>query len=636
VSETRTARRKALVLATALILTASCAAVALGGSVAGADPDLASVSLGLAPITTGLATPVALAWRSGDNRIYVAEQGGTVRIIDPTTGAVVSTALTVTDTVASGERGLLGLTFSPDGTKLYVDYTDGVGTIHIVEYTMAGDIAVVASARELLAIAHPRTNHNGGEVIFGPDGYLYIGTGDGGGGGDPDLNGQNVNVLLGKILRIDPAPSDSLPYTIPPDNPFAGLPNHRAEIWMYGLRNPWRFSFDRVTGDVWIADVGQGLYEEVDYSAAGTSAGANWGWNLREGFHSYAGAQPPDGRDPLLEKAHADGYCAVIGGFVYRGSAIANLNGAYVFGDLCQPHLSAAVQTGGVLAQQVDFGVGAPQISTFGEDHNGELYVANLNGTVYRLVGTPPPTVSVGDVAMLEGDSGTRLMKFPVTLSSPSSSAVTVHYSVDGVDATGGSKRAAGVDFKNSSGTITFNVNASGTTPISRAVAVSVYGDAGIEPNETLRVTLSLPTGGYGLLRSSGTGTILNDDDGSAPAATLGIGDGAIVQQAGGSEMLQLPVTLSLPVGGTVSVGYAVTPGSATYSSKAAGGGEFGGKLTGTVTFASNQTLRQISLPIWPDLISDADHQLTITLSALSGSGVTLTRATGTGTILDP
>jgi glucose/arabinose dehydrogenase len=616
-------------------MTATLAVNAVDTRVAGADPDLGSVALALAPVASGLSNPVALAWRSGDARMYVAEQGGTVRIVDTTNGSVVGTVLTLSGISASGERGLLGLTFSLDGTKMYVDYTDTAGTIHIVEYTMSGDSAVVASARELLSILHPRTNHNGGEVTIGPDGDLYIGTGDGGGAGDPDLNGQNVNVLLGKILRIDPTPSASLPYTIPADNPFVGLADHREEIWMYGLRNPWRFTFDRQTNDMWVADVGQGLYEEVDYAPVGTS-GTNWGWNLREGFHPYlGGAQPPNGQDPLIEKAHADGYCAVIGGYVYRGSAIGNLNGAYVYGDLCRSVLSAVVQTGGAVSQQIDFTVGAPQITTFGEDHDGELYVANLGGSVYKLVGAPPPRVSVGDAAILEGDSGTRTMKLAVTLSQPATSAVTVQYAVEGIDATGGSKALPGVDFKTKSGTVTFKVNNSGVTPISKLISVPVFGDAGAEADETMRVTLSAPTGGYGLGRDTATGAILNDD-GGAPGVTLGVGDGSIVQQAIGAEKLSLPVTLSAPVPSTVTVNYTITPGSAPYSSKASGGGEFGGKLTGTVTFAANKTSRSVSVPIWPDLIDDADHQFTVTLSGLNGGGVTLVRATGTGTILDP
>jgi glucose/arabinose dehydrogenase len=629
------ARRPVLATFAAILIAATLTVAPYAPPRAGAVPNLGAVDLALAQVTSGLSSPVALAWRSGDARMYVAEQGGRVRIVDTTNGAVVGTALTLSGIGTGGERGLLGLAFSIDGTKMYVDYTDSAGTIKVVEYTMSGDTAIVASARALLSIAHPRTNHNGGEVHVAPDGTLYIATGDGGGGGDPDLNGQNVNTLLGKILRIDPTPSAQLPYTIPTDNPFVGQADHREEIWMYGLRNPWRFTFDRDTGDMWIADVGQGLYEEVDYAPAGTGSGANWGWNLREGFHAFAGAQPPNGQDPLFEKAHSEGYCAIIGGYVYRGTAIANLNGAYVFGDLCRSVLSAAVQSGGTATEQTDFTVGASQITTFGEDHDGELYVANLGGFVYKLVEGSPPTVSVGDEAMLEGNSGTRQMTFPVTLTQPASSTVTVQYTVAGADATGGTKPGSGADFKTKSGTVTFAVNAAGKTPISKVVAVPIYGDTAVEPDETLTVTLSSPTGGFGLGRDTGTGTILNDD-GGVPGVTVGVGDSAIVQQELGSESVTTPVTLSARHPSTVTVGYTVTPGTATYSSKKTGGGEFGGKLTGTITFPVNATLRNITLPIWPDATHDADHTFTITLSGLTGSGVTMLRATGTGTILDP
>ena len=213
---------------------------------------------------------------------------------------------------------------------------------------MAGDVANTASRRELLAIVHrSHANHNGGEVIFGPDSNLYIGTGDGGGGGDPDGNGQNLNSLLGKILRINPAPAGGKQYSVPSNNPFVGQAGRRPEIWMYGLRNPWRFSIDRVTHEQWIGDVGQGLYEEVDYTPAG-QRGTNWGWNKREGFHPYnGGAKPAGARDPLLEVSHADGSCAIIGGYVYRGGAIDDLAGTYVFGDSCRAALVGATQSGG-------------------------------------------------------------------------------------------------------------------------------------------------------------------------------------------------------------------------------------------------------------------------------------------------
>ena len=287
---------------------------------------------------------------------------------------------------ADAEQGLNGLAFSPDGTKLYVNYTDTTGSIRVSEFTMAGDVADTATRRDLLTIPHPTyTNHQGGEVIFGPDGDLYIGTGDGGGAGDPNNNAQNTNSLLGKILRIDPAPSGSLPYTIPADNPFAGQAGKRGEIWMYGLRNPWRFSFDRTTGQMWIGDVGQSAYEEVDLAAAG-QGGQNWGWPLREGLHAYNnGVAPAGALNPLIEEPHTSGWCALVGGYVYRGAAIANFNGAYVFGDDCRTALVGAVESGGAVIDLRDLGLAVSQLTSFGEDPNGEIYVATLTGSVYEL-----------------------------------------------------------------------------------------------------------------------------------------------------------------------------------------------------------------------------------------------------------
>jgi hypothetical protein len=565
--------------------------------------------------------------------MYVAEQTGTVRLVSAS-GVPISPAVLTLSVAGGEERGLLGLAFSADGTKLYVDYTASGGTIKVVEYTMSGDVANVASARELLSIPHPLTNHNGGQVVVGPEGYLYIATGDGGGSGDPGGNGQNLNSLLGKILRIDPTPSATLPYTIPADNPFVGQVGMRGEIWMYGLRNPWKWSFDKDTGDMWIGDVGQGLYEEVDYAPAG-QGGTNWGWNQREGFHPFnGGAQPPDGVDPLLEASHADGYCALIGGFLYRGTAIPALTGAYVFGDLCQSTLVGAVRSGNTVSDQAELGVSVSLLSTFGEDAAGELYAGSLDGTVYKLVPATvaTPTVSVGDKAVLEGDSRTRGMSFPVTLSQPATTTVTVQYTVTGVDATAGTKVANGADFRPKSGTLTFTPNGSGRTPIMKQVTIPVFGETEIEGDQTFTVTLSnVNGGGYELGKDVGTGTILNDDDGVA-GVTMGIGDASIVGQRSGSERVSLPVTLSDRVPAGASVTFTVTPGPASHSAKANGGGDFGGKLTGTVTFSATGTLKQLTFPIWPSLVPDGDETFTVTLS--NASGASLLKATATVTIL--
>ena len=335
-------------------------------------------------MATGLSNPLALAWRANDDRMYVAEQTGSIRIIDD--GETVGSPVLSVDVSNGTEQGLLGLTFSPDGTKLYVDYTDPGGDTHVDEYTMRGDVAETSTKRELLRIDDPFPNHNGGQVTFGPDRMLYITLGDGGGGGDPLGSGQNLNTLFAKILRIDPRPAvNGAPYSIPADNPFASREDARGETWMWGLRNPWRFSFDRETKDVWIGDVGQNQYEEIDFAPAG-QAGINWGWNAREGFHEFRGSQPEGARDPVIETDHNDGNCSITGGYVYRGRAIPDLVGAYVYGDFCRGELLAAKQSNGKIVEERSLDQRMDSLTTFGEDPDGELYAVSRSGTVYKLV----------------------------------------------------------------------------------------------------------------------------------------------------------------------------------------------------------------------------------------------------------
>ena len=367
-------------------------------SSAPAGPDLAA-RFRLVKVAE-LARPTALAVRPGDSALYVAEKGGRVRAVPqgqtsqpgPVDPAPV---LDLSGQVTGGtEQGLLGLTFSPDGSRLYVSYTDTRGDSRVVEYGFAAGRADPATRRELLSVDQPFANHNGGQVSFGPDGKLYVGLGDGGGQYDPADRGQDLGTLLAKILRLDPAPSGDQTYTVPPDNPFVNRSGARAETWVWGLRNPWRFSWDRENGDLWIGDVGQDRWEEIDHRPAAATAGSNFGWSLMDGRHRFKGANPRGGVLPIFEYTHDEG-CSVVGGYVYRGERVPALRGAYVFGDSCSGQVWGLVQRGGRLVAQRKLtlaglreateGGGSFNISSFGEDAAGELYLLSLDGGVFRV-----------------------------------------------------------------------------------------------------------------------------------------------------------------------------------------------------------------------------------------------------------
>lgn len=287
---------------------------------------------------------------------------------------------------------MLGLAFHPNyraNGLFFVYYTNTEGNIQVSRYRVSASDRNVAnknSAAKIITIPHPNFgNHNGGQLQFGPDGFLYIGVGDGGSGGDPPNNAQNRQVLLGKLLRLDV--DHGLPYQIPVGNPFVGVSDARPEIWAFGLRNPWRFSFDRQTGDLFIGDVGQGSFEEVDLQRRAGSGGQNYGWRLMEGKHCYdpgANCNPGGLTLPILEYSHAGGNCSITGGYRYRGAKIPSLRGAYIYADFCSGRIFRARPTNGTWSaiQLADTGFG---VSTFGEDAAGELYVADLNAAVYRI-----------------------------------------------------------------------------------------------------------------------------------------------------------------------------------------------------------------------------------------------------------
>ena len=347
-----------------------------------APPDISEVRLRL--VSVGVAQqPLALATRPNDPALYVAQKTGEVVALLGRNRIARRPVLDLSDEVSQGgEQGLLGLAFSPEGSLLYVNITDLAGDTRVLEFRMRGAQALQRSRREVLFVDQPYSNHNGGHLAFGPDGYLYIGLGDGGSGGDPEDRAQDLGSLLGKMLRIEPTPKGGKEYQVPPDNPFVAVRGARPEIWAFGLRNPWRYSFDRETGDLWIADVGQSAREEIDLQPD-PAGGHNYGWDGYEGTLVYEEPVPDDAVEPVHEYGRDDG-ATVIGGYVYRGSSVPRLQGAYVFGDYFAPGLRALVPAGAGW-KEVPLDLEVSDLSAFGEDSAGELYALSLSGQIYRL-----------------------------------------------------------------------------------------------------------------------------------------------------------------------------------------------------------------------------------------------------------
>ena len=331
-------------------------------------------------IASGLDRPVDIQpANDGSGRLFIIEKSGYIRVYE--NGQLLDAPfLDITDRVndSGNEMGLLGLAFHPDTKQngfFYVNYTGDGGHTRISRFQASGNFSNSNSENILLLIEQPYPNHNGGALAFGPDGYLYAGLGDGGLAGDPHKNGQNTTALLGKILRIDV--NNGNPYSIPSDNPFG------SEVWAYGLRNPWRISFDRATGDLYIGDVGQGDWEEIDYLPAGSQGGANFGWSIMEGNHDYDGSAQPGLLLPVAEYSHNEGGCSVTGGYVYRG-AMPEWNGIYLYGDYCTGTVWGLILSNGQWQNQVMFETGVT-ITSFGQDESGEVYFASDNGNVYHL-----------------------------------------------------------------------------------------------------------------------------------------------------------------------------------------------------------------------------------------------------------
>jgi glucose/arabinose dehydrogenase len=335
--------------------------------------------------------PVYVTAPPGDKaRIFVVEQGGKIRVVKA--GKKLKTPfLDVSGQITSGgERGLLSMAFAPDYKSsglFYVFYTNRDGDEQVVEYhRRSADVADAGSARTLFVQQDPEANHNGGLLLFGPDKLLYIGIGDGGGAGDQHGahgNAQNLGTMLGKILRIDPRASAGRPYTIPSSNPFAGRAGARGEIYSYGLRNPWRFSFDPKGGLI-IGDVGQDEVEEIDFVRKGKGRGANFGWRVYEGNARYnRGERAPGAINPVITEKHSAGNCSITGGVVIRDRKLPAWRGRYVFGDYCRGVIQTAKLPSGKVT---DRKLHVEALSSFGEDASGRVYVTSLNGPVYRLV----------------------------------------------------------------------------------------------------------------------------------------------------------------------------------------------------------------------------------------------------------
>jgi len=366
---------------------ATCGA---GAPVAG-TPTLTTVL-----VARGLSSPLDLKFAPGDrSRIFVVEQPGRIRVIRDGT-LVAAPFLDISGRIsAGGERGLLGLAFHPgyaQNGRFFVNYTDRSGDTHVAEFRggPGTDTADAGSERLVLFVAQPFANHNGGGLAFGRDGMLYIGLGDGGSGGDPFHNGQNLGTLLGKMLRIDVDRGN--PYAVPADNPFVSTAGARGEVWAYGLRNPWRFAFDGGTGDLFIADVGQGQWEEIDVGLASRRGGENYGWNITEGSHCF---QPSSGcstaglTPPILEYGHDEG-CSVTGGVVYRGCRMPGYQGTYFYADYCSHFVRSIRLTNGQASDPRDWtaalGRGLNSPTSFGVDADGEAYIVDQDGEVYRIV----------------------------------------------------------------------------------------------------------------------------------------------------------------------------------------------------------------------------------------------------------
>jgi hypothetical protein len=433
-------------------------------------PLLAAIQL-VPVVPSGLSNPLFVGHAGdGTNRLFIVERAGIIKVLQPGSSTPTVFLDIRSRIVSGGEQGLLGLAFHPDyedNGRFFVFYTQlGSGTLVIAEYHVPGNPNVASTTETvLLTIPHPtNTNHNGGMLAFGPDGYLYIGVGDGGGGNDPPNNAQNINVLLGKVLRIDvnPPPEAGTPYVSPPTNPFFGPGGGEDEIFAFGLRNPWRFSFDRVTGVMTLADVGQGAREEVNQPILN---GGNYGWRVFEGFlctnNDPGLCDPSDYIFPIFDYQHSGGRCSITGGYVYRGSQGALPDGTYVYGDFC----SGEIFSWNGSAQSVLLDT-TQNISSFGEDEAGELYVVNLGGSVSRIAGTTQCTFSLSPTSAAFTNTGGTAS---VSVTAPAGCGWTATSNVTWIAITRGATGSG-------NGTVDYSVDPYGGPPKRRNGTMTIAG----------------------------------------------------------------------------------------------------------------------------------------------------------------
>ena len=346
--------------------------------------DLKTVRLSLVKVAP-IRHAVAMAVLPGSDDLYVAQRTGRVLVVR---GGLVrrQPILDISaDVSVEGELGVLGLAFSPAGDHLYLSYADKAKHVKVLEYAVQGEEIQQTPGRTVIQVRQETLRHAGGNLVLGPDGYLWLALGDGSLGDDPLDKSQSLRSLRGKLLRLDPSPTGKEAYGTPDDNPFLGKDGARPEIYALGLRNPWRFSFDRGTGDIWIGDVGQNIVEEIDFLPSARLAGANFGWNRLEGSRAFSGSPPPNAVAPIAEYNHDSGGCAVIGGYVYRGAAIEELQGAYLYGDFCDGGIRALIEKRDSVVYEQDLGLRVQSLVSFGEDASGELYVLSLTEGVLRI-----------------------------------------------------------------------------------------------------------------------------------------------------------------------------------------------------------------------------------------------------------